>query len=165
MARRSAALRVARSSIRSVANVSVTRRVGRQPGDASRSTPITGHPRTGGAAGHRVRVHRVRHALSRRATLPGLPTVLQTCRSRWAVPSLRGAGRRRRSHRMTREVRSGSAQNCPFPQRRGSPAPPPQESYYGGVSLSSPEVTLTGRPHLSIKLGPSALSKPHAWHR
>jgi len=59
-----------------------------------------------------------------------------------------------------RACHSTYPQACSFPQRRGSPAPPPQESYYGGVSLPTPEISLTGGPYLSIEVGRSPLSKP-----
>src|SRR5438105_12518717 len=77
----------------------------------------------------------------------------RTATSRWPSPIS--------SHHQEGMPHSGSPQTCTFPQRRGSPAPPPQESYYGGVSLPSPEVCLTGGPYPSITVGRSALSKPH----
>jgi hypothetical protein len=54
---------------------------------------------TRAAASHRVRVHGTRYALPRRATLPGMPTILHTCRPRRTLPALRRAGGRRRSPR------------------------------------------------------------------
>src|SRR5437762_6161617 len=103
----------------------------------------------------------MRYPLPRRATLPRLPAVLQTHRSRWTLSALRRTRRTCRSHYLTRRsCRFSYPQACAFPQRRGSPAPPPQESYYGGVSLPSTEIILTGGPYLSIEVGRSPLSKP-----
>src|SRR5436190_16582663 len=103
----------------------------------------------------------MRYPLPRRATLPRLPAVLQTHRSRWTLSALRRTRRTCRSHYLTRRsCRFSYPQACAFPQRRGSPAPPPQESYYGGVSLPTTEIILTGGPYLSIEVGRSPLSKP-----
>ena len=121
---------------------------------------------TRGAGGHRLRVHRMRYPLPRRATLPRLQAILQTGWSRSSVPALRRAGCGRRSHRMTTEV-------CPLQfstdlflsTKKGSPAPLPKKNYYGGVSLPDPEIIPTGGPYLSIEVGRSPLSKPRGTTR
>jgi hypothetical protein len=111
-------------------------------------------------AGHGLRVPGVRHPLPRRATLPRLPAVLQTCWSRRVLPTLRGTRRRRRSHRMSK---GGATYFTLSPdlylstERRVPPrTPPPKRDGYDGA-LSDP--ALTGGPHLSIKVGHSGLSK------
>jgi len=151
-----------RSSIRLVANASVMGRVGRLPGDGVTRNPNSlfsrrqsrGWPPSTCArsATRAISASNVARTASGFANVLAPVGSARTATSPWPSPIS--------SHDQGGVPDSGSPQTCAFPQRRGSPAPPPQESYYGGVSLPSLEITLAGGPYLSIKVGRSALSKP-----
>jgi hypothetical protein len=71
------------------------------------------------AADDGLRLPQLRHALPRRATLPGLQHLRPSPRSRWSLPALRRAGRRDRSPRQ--RTRRGHAHALTPQPARWSP--------------------------------------------